>query len=470
LQSVSAAAYLSTPHRPDSLLDASGGPGTARGASPGNNFFRDPFGDDSANGASLQAPVSTTRDHKLIQAPAGDAFSLPSPSQTPSLPTEPATGPSNGLRGSLDTLDSAADLFELPAPESTPPTPQSSASQPPTPQPPTFQSPTPEPKSTQRLKQPEDGPSLGDLLKDSEPNELPEPTQSPESSSDQEFEDPFRDRDDLRSDASDRNGLRSRDRLDRDRLNYEADNEDDDDYGNRNDETEDMKKTKGLSCEDFRSRIRRQTIDQVSLDISPPYRPDEIDQSRYDRLKARFDEKQVARQWRNIQGVPLTSGRLVDLAYEKVVVETDFGATQQIPVDQLSEADLAYISDNWGLPKECRLEQIAFTPRNWTPTTMTWKASNLCHNPLYFEDVNLERYGHTHGPVLEPLVQTAHFFGNIAVLPYKMGVHGPTECRYALGYYRPGNCAPWIKPPVPISLRGAYAQAAAVTGLFWLIP
>ncbi len=63
-----------------------------------------------------------------------------------------------------------------------------------------------------------------------------------------------------------------------------------------------------------------------------------------------------------------------------------------------------------------------------------------------------------------------HFFANIAVLPYKMGVHGPHECQYALGYYRPGNCAPWIKPPVPISARGAIAQAATMTGLFWLIP
>ena len=63
-----------------------------------------------------------------------------------------------------------------------------------------------------------------------------------------------------------------------------------------------------------------------------------------------------------------------------------------------------------------------------------------------------------------------HFFANIAVLPYKMGVHCPSECEYALGYYRPGNCAPWIKPPVPISARGAIAQAATMTGMFWLIP
>jgi hypothetical protein len=116
------------------------------------------------------------------------------------------------------------------------------------------------------------------------------------------------------------------------------------------------------------------------------------------------------------------------------------------------------------------IEQVDFTPRNWACTTMTWKASNLCHTPLYFEDVNLERYGHTHGPFAEPFVQTAHFFGGILVLPYKMGVHTPGECQYALGYYRPGNCAPWITPAVPLSARGAIAQAATMTGLFWLIP
>lgn len=465
LQSVSAAAYLSIPQRPDSLLDSSGGSNrvaTTRDASPRNDFFNDPFGDEIKPAPASQPVVTAPQAQKLIQAPFNDAFSLPLPSQMPPSPTDAgasgtgtdAAGPANKLRDSLNTLDATPDSFELPEPSG--------------------MSATPEPKSIQRLKRQDDGPSLGDLLKDSEPDTLSEPKQSPPSSSDQEFEDPFGSRDDLNGDAVERNDLRSRnrldrDQLDRDRLNLEA--EDEDEAGeSRYEETEDMKKTKGLSCEDFRSRIQRQTIDRVSLDISPPYRPDEIDQSRYDRLKARFDERQVARQWRDIQGVPLSNGRLVDLAYEKVVIETDFGATQQIPVDELSEADLAYISENWGLPKECRLEQVAYVPRNWTPTTMTWKASNLCHNPLYFEDVNLERYGHTHGPVLEPLVQTAHFFGNIAVLPYKMGVHAPTECQYSLGYYRPGNCAPWIKPPVPISLRGAYAQAAAVTGLFWLVP
>ncbi|MCG8653219.1 MAG: hypothetical protein MI861_25485 [Pirellulales bacterium] len=225
-----------------------------------------------------------------------------------------------------------------------------------------------------------------------------------------------------------------------------------------------------LNCEDHRDRIRKEKITQISLDISPPFRPDIIDPLEYEQLKARFDDKQVIRTWRAIDGSELATGRLRDLAYEHVIIETETGDLTKIPIASVSEGDLGYISENWGLPRECRLEQVAYAPRNWTPLTMTWKASNLCHNPLYFEEVNLERYGHTAGPVLQPAVSTAHFFANIAVLPYKMGVHAPNECQYALGYYRPGNCAPWIVPPVPISLRGGLSQAATVTGLFWLVP
>ncbi len=261
-----------------------------------------------------------------------------------------------------------------------------------------------------------------------------------------------------------RDQLRNADQTDRDRLNSGKGVKQG--FGVGGDVLEDLP----FSCEDFRKRIASQTIDQVSLDISPPYRPDEMDEKRYQGLKERFDEKQSIRTWHDRNGNALLTGRLNDLAYEKAVIETNDGSKDALPINQLSEGDIAYIAENWGLPKECLIEQVSYTPRQWTASTMTWKASNLCHHPLYFEDVNLERYGHTRGPLVEPFVQSAHFFGNILVLPYKMGVHCPSECQYALGYYRPGNCSPWIKPPVPISARGAIAQAATMTGMFWLIP
>ena len=225
-----------------------------------------------------------------------------------------------------------------------------------------------------------------------------------------------------------------------------------------------------FSCDDFRQSIADAKIQQLSLDISPPFRPDVIEMDEFRRLKSRFEERQESRDWQSVDGRKLGRGRMRDLAYEKVIIETDFGTLEELPVNRLSEADLAYVSSQWGLPQECLIDQPQYQPRQWTASQITWKASNLMHKPLYFEEVNLERYGHTAGPFLQPVVSSAHFFANIAVLPYKMGVHSPNECQYALGYYRPGNCAPWITPPVPLSLRGALYQAAAMTGTGLLVP
>ena len=120
-------------------------------------------------------------------------------------------------------------------------------------------------------------------------------------------------------------------------------------------------------------------------------------------------------------------------------------------------------------PCECRLEGDTYEPRRFACTTFTWKAAGYCHKPLYFEDWNLERYGHSHGWA-DPIVSAAHFFVRVPLLPYQMGVELPWECVYPLGYYRPGSCAPWTVPAVPISMRGFAVEAATVTGLVFLLP
>lgn len=121
-------------------------------------------------------------------------------------------------------------------------------------------------------------------------------------------------------------------------------------------------------------------------------------------------------------------------------------------------------------PRECGLGDEAFQARAWAPMTFTWKASGLCHKPAYFEQVALERYGHSTGPYTQPLVSGAHFFLTVPILPYKMGLKPPGECLYTLGYYRPGSCAPYLLDPLPLSLRAALAQGAATTGLAFLLP
>jgi hypothetical protein len=99
-----------------------------------------------------------------------------------------------------------------------------------------------------------------------------------------------------------------------------------------------------------------------------------------------------------------------------------------------------------------------------------WKASGMCHKPLYFEQVQLERYGHDWGPVLQPIMSGAHFFGTIPILPYKMGLQTPQECVYTLGYYRPGSCAPYMITQPGFTWRAAAFEAAAVTGVSAAVP
>jgi hypothetical protein len=146
---------------------------------------------------------------------------------------------------------------------------------------------------------------------------------------------------------------------------------------------------------------------------------------------------------------------------------------QKLRDDTISSIDLDIrVSGRPGndYPCECRLEGEAFKPRQFASTMFTWTAAGYCHKPLYFEDWNLERYGHSHGRLLDPFVSAAHFFVTLPVLPYKMGVELPWECVYPLGYYRPGSCAPWTCPAVPISARGFAVQAATVTGIVFLLP
>jgi hypothetical protein len=140
----------------------------------------------------------------------------------------------------------------------------------------------------------------------------------------------------------------------------------------------------------------------------------------------------------------------------------------------LSKIDLSIADtgvEGTDFPCECRLGNEPFDGRHWGCTIFTWKAAILSHKPMYFEDVHLERYGHSWNPVLQPFMSGAHFFTSVALLPYQIGLYPPNECIYTLGYYRPGDCAPYLIDPVPLSLRGALLEAGAVTGgVFLFMP
>ena len=122
------------------------------------------------------------------------------------------------------------------------------------------------------------------------------------------------------------------------------------------------------------------------------------------------------------------------------------------------------------LPEECVIEGTPYYGRHFSQSCYQWKASAVSTKAAYFEDVQLERYGHTACPVLQPIVSGAKFFATIPILPYKMGVIPPNECVYTLGHYRAGNCSPYMVEPFPISARGALFQAGAVAGAVVAVP
>ena len=225
-------------------------------------------------------------------------------------------------------------------------------------------------------------------------------------------------------------------------------------------------------CRQVREYVRSNPITKISLDITPQLtvarleKGEEFDQQKFQLEMARVP----SRVFHDRKGNVVADGRLTDFQNGRVSITGADGEISRIPFASLSDDDICFVTAWWSIPSECALGDDEFPGRDWTALTLTWKASGVCHKPLYFEEVQLERYGHAAGPIDQPFVSGAHFFLNIAALPYQMGIHPPHECQYPLGYYRPGNCAPWLLPPVPLSIRGGLLAAGLYTGGVFVIP
>lgn len=123
--------------------------------------------------------------------------------------------------------------------------------------------------------------------------------------------------------------------------------------------------------------------------------------------------------------------------------------------------------------------------RLWMLSNCEWEAPATRHLPLLFEEPNLERLGYAYGfdcnvcgyetgphaaECLQPIVSGVRFFGRIPFMPYMWGYQSPCEPVYTLGVDRPGSPVCYRKHRIPLSLKGAIYQAAAVTGLIFYIP
>ena len=110
-----------------------------------------------------------------------------------------------------------------------------------------------------------------------------------------------------------------------------------------------------------------------------------------------------------------------------------------------------------------------FPPTRFGVCRPSRNTHTLHHNPLYYEDPNLERCGQGHG-CLTTAVSAVHFGTAIAFTPYLTAATCPNMCVCALpdcptchSFGHDAYCPGW-------SWKGAAAQAAAVTGLYFVIP
>jgi len=116
--------------------------------------------------------------------------------------------------------------------------------------------------------------------------------------------------------------------------------------------------------------------------------------------------------------------------------------------------------------------------RCWPVLCYQWEATCFCHQPLYFEETNLERYGYQCGErccsgcecCLQPAASAFHFFGMIPVLPYCMAMDCPGNCNYTLGHYRTGSRNPWRWHWPYFDPIAAAAEGGVWTGLVFAIP
>lgn len=106
-----------------------------------------------------------------------------------------------------------------------------------------------------------------------------------------------------------------------------------------------------------------------------------------------------------------------------------------------------------------------------TPDTVfTWTAPNFYSRPLYFEQVNFERYEGKTPQWARPFISYGDFLATIPILPYKMGGERIHERMYTLGHWRPGDPTPHQIHWGRHTTRGAIYQGAATTGLIFALP
>jgi hypothetical protein len=120
-------------------------------------------------------------------------------------------------------------------------------------------------------------------------------------------------------------------------------------------------------------------------------------------------------------------------------------------------------------PEEPVISREKYAGRTFPAMAMRVEPNYLCHERLYFEERNAERYGWDLG-IVQPFVSAGAFFWDVATLPYHLGTD---PCRFydsSAGKCLPGDPVPYLLYPPELSVQGALTEAGTAFVLLAIFP
>jgi hypothetical protein len=112
-------------------------------------------------------------------------------------------------------------------------------------------------------------------------------------------------------------------------------------------------------------------------------------------------------------------------------------------------------------PEDPVVSTAVFGVRNWEPMATFTEPAYVCYHPLYFEQINSERYGWDVG-VFHPLLSAGIFYFDWVILPYKIAAEPWCRCECSAGLALPGDHVPLVWNGPGFSPAGAAAEAVAI--------
>lgn len=120
------------------------------------------------------------------------------------------------------------------------------------------------------------------------------------------------------------------------------------------------------------------------------------------------------------------------------------------------------------LADEPRIEYLS-EPSRYAFVQNQIPASDFAYQPLYFEELNLERHG-KHRPLIQPLISGARFVGTVPLLPYKLTRQPPRSHVRTTDPYPSGLPAPWVRERGSFSRTGLRNELLAIAIAVLVIP